>query len=400
MKARDLIAETASAISANRARSLLTILGIVIGIAAVISMTAFIDGIKQSLVSQLGLQQARGVYISFYLGRDFTQDDLKLLNDNLSDTYEFITGGQSDTLVASTDTAETTVFTTGVDANYIIANGSKLMAGRFPTQSEFKLGSQVIVLEPQAARELFTNPEDAIGQNIQLGSDTFSVVGVLESQGFTGGESLIPYKTFQARVTNRENIDRIIGYVKEDVDMGSVEPITVAAIYRLFNVYEGESGETYVGVRTMASLIDDLQSTMGAFQMLMVAVSSISLLVGGIGIMNMMLTNVTERIREIGLRKALGARRSVITIQFLLESITLCLVGGIIGILFGYLGATAVAFFASQSEMAGTMQIVPYVSPQAIIMTTSICTGIGIIFGFYPAWRAARLDPVESLHYQ
>ena len=139
---------------------------------------------------------------------------------------------------------------------------------------------------------------------------------------------------------------------------------------------------------------------MGAFQALMTCVAGVSLIVGGIGIMNMMLTNVTERIREIGLRKALGARRADITWQFLLESITLCLVGGAFGIILGYAGANVLAQLASMSSEMGGFAVTPVISPTAVGLACGICVGIGVLFGFYPAWRAARLDPVESLRYQ
>jgi putative ABC transport system permease protein len=129
-------------------------------------------------------------------------------------------------------------------------------------------------------------------------------------------------------------------------------------------------------------------------------VASVSLVVGGIGIMNMMLTNVTERIREIGLRKALGARRSDITRQFMLESVCLCLAGGLIGVVLGYLGAFALTGLASGALVGEGMSVTPYIDGGTVLMATTICVVTGVVFGWYPARRAARLDPVESLHYQ
>jgi len=151
-------------------------------------------------------------------------------------------------------------------------------------------------------------------------------------------------------------------------------------------------------ITTMKSIMDQLDATMAAFQLLMTTVAGVSLVVGGIGIMNMMLTNVTERIREIGLRKALGARSSDITRQFLLESVMLCIVGGVFGILLGYAGAWALT--SAASGMAGIGQIVPIISPTAVATATGICVLIGMVFGYGPARRAAKLDPVESLRYQ
>jgi putative ABC transport system permease protein len=154
----------------------------------------------------------------------------------------------------------------------------------------------------------------------------------------------------------------------------------------------------WVYVLTMDSIIKQLDSMIASFQTLMLAVASVSLLVGGIGIMNMMLTNVTERIREIGLRKALGARNADITKQFLIESIALCLIGGIIGILVGY--GSALALSGVASSLAEGMTVTPYFSLRDMLIVTGICTGIGVVFGYGPARRAAKLDPVESLHYQ
>ena len=159
-----------------------------------------------------------------------------------------------------------------------------------------------------------------------------------------------------------------------------------------------------VSASSMKSAIDALNSFMGAFSLIMGAVAGISLLVGGIGIMNMMLTNVTERIREIGIRRALGASRRDITAQFLAESSALCITGGILGVVIGYLLAWGLTFFAANSgimsEFGATGTITPSFSITTVLLAFAVSVGIGVIFGFYPARRAAKLDPVECLRYQ
>ena len=230
-------------------------------------------------------------------------------------------------------------------------------------------------------------------------------MGVTEAS-LSGGTSYVPLKTAEARLTGSSAITHVVGFAREGADMDSIAATTEAYLRRYFNVPDDamtdgtSSSQYYISVMTMASILQQLDSTMAAFQLLMGAVAGVSLVVGGIGIMNMMLTNVTERIREIGLRKALGARRSDITLQFLLESVMLCLIGGVIGILLGYGGASVLAAVASSSSMMDGMQVTPVITPTAVVLATGICVGIGVLFGFYPAWRASRLDPVESLRYQ
>ena len=192
--------------------------------------------------------------------------------------------------------------------------------------------------------------------------------------------------------------------------MYAVAANTESYLHQHYNIPYPEEGQTsfssdegYVYVQTSQALIDQLDATTATFRMLALAVASISLLVGGIGIMNMMLTNVTERIREIGLRKALGARRGDITGQFLLESVTICIAGGVVGVGVGYGGAWLLASVAGaslSSMMGGSGELVPVISPATVVIATGICVGIGVVFGWYPARRGAKMDPVEALRYQ
>ena len=404
MRIRDLFYETFSAIQANRGRSLLTILGIVIGIAAVISMTALIDGVKASLVGELGLSQSRTVMIDCWPGREITMDDISALEAGMSDDYEFITAASYNSGTISNGVTEEQGTLLGVEPDYFEAMSTKAITGRLFMQSEEDAGSRVIVLDQTIANRMWGSEDTAVGQSVHVGNDDYTVVGVVGGSGMQGGYSFVPLKTMKARMSGSEGVGQIIGFAREGVDMDGIAARTESYLRSYFNLPDENpaDGEAtyYVGVTTMASVIKQLDSTMGAFQALMTCVAGVSLVVGGIGIMNMMLTNVTERIREIGLRKALGARRADITWQFLLESITLCLVGGAFGIILGYAGANVLAQFASLSSEIGGMSVTPVISPTAVGLACGICVGIGVLFGFYPAWRAARLDPVESLRYQ
>ena len=399
MRLRDLLYETFTAIRANRVRSLLTILGIVIGIAAVITMTALIDGIKTSLVGQLGLNQSRLVYISCYPGtRQVTMDDLKQLELNVPD-YEFVSAvsyssGKVTNGTKSLDTAQLV----GCDENYFTAVGSKLTSGRLLTADECTGGAMSVVIDQQVVNKLWGSSDtEVVGQSIRINNDSYTIVGVIEASSLNGQMIYLPSTTLTTRVSGVASIDQIVGYAREDADMSTIADKTKTFLVKYYGISK-EDQDYSVSVTTMKSIVDELDTTMASFQLLMTTVAGVSLVVGGIGIMNMMLTNVTERIREIGLRKALGARSSDITRQFLLESVTLCIVGGVFGILLGYGGAWALAGLAS--GMAGIGQIVPVISPTAVGMATGICVVIGMIFGYGPARRAAKLDPVESLRYQ
>lgn len=326
MSTRDLVQEALHSLEANKGRSLLTILGIVIGIASVIAMTSLIGGIQNSLVNSLGLNAARMVEI--YSSQELTDSDVEKLRKLVPQIEQI---GIVDSAYSEYKVGDKsyTVMAHGVDSDMLDAVGaSKLVAGRVYSQAESQSGSRVALISRGGADQLYGNEQDALGKTIKVSNGEVQIVGVIDG----GSDS-----------------------------MGSLT---------LYMPRETISG----------------------------------LLVGGIGIMNMMLTNVTERIREIGIRRALGASRRDITAQFLAESSALCVTGGLLGVLIGYQLAWGLAMFAAGSgvlnELGASGQITPSFSIATVLLAFGVSVGIGVIFGFYPARRAAKLNPVECLRYQ
>ena len=417
MRVRDLAYETSTALLANRARTLLTVLGIVIGIAAVIAMTSLIDGVKAQLVGQLGLNMSRTVSITCWPpgNQPLDLDDIEEIGSALTADYDFVTGFTSAGNRASSSTAEVEYLNiTACRPEYFEAMGLKAESGRLFSAEEEEEGSMVVVLGGSSVQNLFGSPDaDCVGQTVRIGSSQYTIVGTVESTSpYQGDIAYMPASTAQTRLIGQQGYQSwsILGFAREGSDMYAVAARTEDYLYERFDIPRPDpeqtsfsSDEGFVSVQTAQAMIDQLDATTATFRIMALAVASISLLVGGIGIMNMMLTNVTERIREIGLRKALGARRGDITGQFLLESVTICVVGGVLGVAVGYGGAWALAAVAGSalgSMMGASEGIVPVISAATAGGAAAICVGIGVVFGWYPARRAARMDPVESLRYQ
>lgn len=408
MKARDLIAETGSALKANKGKSALTILGIVIGITAVITMTSLVGGIRDALVSEMGMNAARAISIYPYNGAGVSDDQLAAMREQLPD-YEYLSPsnyGSAQEIATPTTTEKLSASITGVDEHYFDVSGLKIAQGRAFTQGESAEGSMSVILDSQAVQKLFSSADaNPVGKIVTLDGTEATVVGVVENSALMGGGGgngslniYMPVSAVSLRfASSGTGYQQIFGLAKQGVDVAKLTEQSKTTAARILRI-PADQIDQELSVSNAQSVIDQMSSFMGAFQLLAGAVAGISLLVGGIDIMNMMLTNVTERIREIGLRRALGATRHDVTAQFLAEAIAITVMGGLIGTVLGY--GLSMSLSGLVGGMVGGMAIAPSASAQSVMLAVGICIAVGVLFGYYPARRAARLDPVDALRHQ
>jgi putative ABC transport system permease protein len=401
--------EALESLSANKMRSGLTVLGIVIGVASVIAMMAIGAGVQNSITGQI---QGIGTNLIFISSgnrqqevrnpKPLTLQDAEAIADPLAaPSVVSVAPTVSGSLEVTTGKEASRVSITGVTPVYASVSNETLDEGEFITQ-EYLLGkSAVAVIGPDTADKLFGTTSGVTGQSIRIAGTPFRVIGVLASKGGSGFGSqddriLVPLTTAQTRLFHRTVRDSIDSIQAQAIDSNSVSAATEEISQILRTRHRTEVGLDDFTLFTQDSILSTAQSVTGVLTLFLGGIAGISLLVGGIGIMNIMLVSVTERTREIGLRKAIGARKRDILVQFLTESILLSLLGGILGIILAWGIATLVGYIAAATGNA----INPSITLGSILLATLFSMAVGLLFGIYPANRAAGLQPVEALRYE
>ncbi len=403
----DLLQETYSALSANKVRSGLTMLGIIIGISSVIAMVSIGQGAQGSIQSSIqsigsnlimvspGVQRGPGSQISGGQGsaKSLTQADADAISKEitsamavspeLSGRYQVISKGKN-----------TNTSVLGSTPSYPTVRNVEIDEGNFITDQNLKNLSKVAVLGPTTRTDLFGEGVDVIGQSIRIKGVEFKIIGVTKTKGGTGFSNqddiiFIPLTTAQRFLAGDQYVTSISVQAQDSDSMSEVQQSITDLLLERHNIKDPALAD--FSIFNQADIVAAASSVTQTFTILLGAVAGISLLVGGIGIMNMMLTTVTERTREIGLRKAIGAKRHDINIQFLVEAIVLTFVGGVVGVILGW----AISFGVAYSGLIQTS-----VSTGSVLLAFGVSAFIGIVFGYYPARRASRLNPIEALRYE
>jgi len=408
MKIQDILEETSSALFSNKVRTGLTMLGIVIGIASVIAMTAIGQGAKNSISSSIESIGANLIMITPGATRSFgggpnearggaqtlTLDDADAIQSQVENIAEITREVSARKQVTGTGT-NTNTSIMGTEPSYMTVRNVSIDEGNFISDQNVEDGSKVAVLGPTTRDDLFgENATDVVGQKIRISGSEYKIIGITKSKGgsgFSNGDDIIyiPYTTAQRYLSGNKYLSEIDVSAQSSDASSQVQ----ADITNLLLERHDITDETKADFSTMnqADVIATASSVLSTFTTLLAAIAGISLLVGGIGIMNMMLTTVTERTREIGLRKAVGAKRKDINIQFLTEAVVITFIGGAVGIVLGWLISFILGYL-------GIIQA--QVSISSVLLAFGVSTIIGIVFGYYPARHASSLNPIDALRYE
>ena len=401
----DLLKETIWSLMGNKVRSGLTILGIVIGIASVITMVSIGQGAQKSISDNIesigsnliivrpGAQRSGGISSGGGSAESLTLEDADAIKEQLQE-IKAVAPEISRRYQITTKGNNTNTQVIGTVRDYLIARNIKMESGSFFSEQQIKSSAKVAVIGPTTRDDLFGTDVDPVGQFIRLKNMEFQIIGMTEAKGGSGFSNpddvvYVPITSAQHYLAGDDYVSMISIAVTEQNYMASVQEEINTLLLRRHNI--PDSTQADFSLMNQNDIISTATSITTTLTMLLASIAGISLLVGGIGIMNMMLTTVTERTREIGLRKAVGVRKIYINLQFLAEAVVLTFFGGAVGILLGWLASLSVAKFANMTTE---------VSLSSILLAFGVSAGVGIIFGFYPARRAANLSPIEALRYE
>ena len=395
------------AIAANKLRSFLTMLGIIIGVASVIAMLAIGQGSKKSI--QANIAEMGSNMIMIRPGQDKGQggarqdaSDMQTLKlkdyEALCQRAKYLAAispsvNASGQFINGNNNTPSTIY--GISPGYLEIRQLKVQDGEMFTDEDIKTSAKVCLIGKTVADNLFTNGENPVGKVIRYNKIPFRVIGVLESKGYNSfgmdqdDMVLAPYTTVMKRILSVTYLQGVnASALTEDMTDLAIEDIT--AILRENHKLKGQDEDDFT-IRSQQEMAEMMNSTSDTMTLLLIVVACISLVVGGIGIMNIMYVSVTERTKEIGLRMSVGARGIDILNQFLIEAVLLSVTGGLIGVLVGIGAAVGINVFARWPI---------FIQPWSVLLSFAVCSLTGIFFGWYPAKKAAGLDPIEALRYE
>jgi putative ABC transport system permease protein len=405
MKKATLLKVATQSILKNKMRTFLTMLGIVIGVAAVIVMVAVGYGAQTSIQNQIGALGTNMIMImpgasaaggvnqgAATFNRLTPADAEKLTRESL--LLSAVSPVVSTQAQAISQQGNWRTRIQGVSTDYQQIRDWGVSSGTFFTEADQKGARKVALLGSTVAKSLFPNG-DSVGQQLQIRDVPFTVLGVLNSKGQNAGGMdaddiiLVPYTTAQNRLSGRARVGQIIGSAYSPQDIPAAQEEIRGILRESHKLGDGDDDD--FTIRNQDEIAAAASSTTKVMTLLLAAIASISLLVGGIGIMNIMLVSVTERTREIGIRMAIGARGSDVLTQFLVESVAISMLGGLIGVAIGFAGA------ALLGHLTGWSTVTP---PGAVLIAVGFSAAVGVFFGFYPARQAASLNPIQALRYE